>query len=118
MPEATATNRRPIAPRPVRPRELEDSLNHWLYHPLAWQLAKLLARTPLTPNQVSVAGGLTVVCAGISYVSPMWGGGAYFTACVRSTKRFNRDGARDLATAVTTHSVGDCEQREMIIDEV
>lgn len=61
----------------MRPRELEDTLNHRLYHPLAWQLAKLLARTPLTPNQVSVAGGLTVVCAGIAYISPLWGGGAW-----------------------------------------
>lgn len=63
--------------RPMRPRELEDTLNHKLYHPLAWQLAKLLARTPLTPNQVSVTGGVTVVCAGIAYVSPMWGGGVW-----------------------------------------
>ena len=60
--------------RPLRPRELEDTLNHKLYHPLAWQLARLLAHTPLTPNQVSVIGGLTVVCAGIAYASPLWGG--------------------------------------------
>ena len=58
----------------MRPRELEDTLNHKLYHPLAWQLAKLLARTLLTPNQVSVFGALTVVCAGIAYTSPLWGG--------------------------------------------
>ena len=63
--------------RPLRPRELEDTLNHKLYHPLAWQLARLLARTPFTPNQVSVAGGLSVVCAGIAYVSPLWGGEAW-----------------------------------------
>ncbi|MDP3677360.1 MAG: CDP-alcohol phosphatidyltransferase family protein [Novosphingobium sp.] len=61
----------------MRPRELEDTLNHRLYHPLAWQLARVLARTPLTPNQVSVAGGLTVVCAGIAYTSPLWGGGTW-----------------------------------------
>ena len=58
--------------RPLRPRELEDTLNHRLYHPLAWQLARMLARTPLTPNQVSVIGGLTVVSAGIAYISPLW----------------------------------------------
>lgn len=70
-----ATSRPPLnLVRPMRPRELEDTLNHKLYHPLAWQLAKLLARTPLTPNQVSVCGGLTVVCAGIAYTSPLWGG--------------------------------------------
>ncbi len=56
--------------RPQRPRELEDPLNHYLYHPLAWQLARLLARTPLTPNMVSVFGGLTVVAAGVVYLQP------------------------------------------------
>ncbi len=56
--------------RPQRPRELEDPLNHYLYHPLAWQLARVLARTPLTPNIVSVFGGLMVVAAGIVYLQP------------------------------------------------
>lgn len=63
-------------PRPKRPRELQDSLNFHLYHPLAWRLARLLARTPLTPNQVSVIGGCFVVAAGIVYVQTFlhsWG---------------------------------------------
>ncbi|MCA1661610.1 MAG: CDP-alcohol phosphatidyltransferase family protein [Novosphingobium sp.] len=60
--------------RPLRPPELEDPLNRWLYHPLSWRLARLLARTPVTPNQVSVFGGLTVVAAGALYVAPLWGG--------------------------------------------
>jgi len=59
-------------PRPKRPRELQDSLNFHLYHPLAWRLATLLARTPLTPNMVSVIGGCFVVAAGIIYAQP-WG---------------------------------------------
>ena len=53
--------------RPQRPRELQDPLNFHLYHPLAWQLAKVLARTPVTPNMVSVAGGSLVVLAGVFY---------------------------------------------------
>ncbi len=53
--------------RPKRPRELQDSLNYYLYHPLAWQLARLLAKTPITPNVVSVIGGGFVVAAGIVY---------------------------------------------------
>ena len=74
-PDAGSVRARPLnLVRPMRPRELEDTLNHKLYHPLAWQLARLLARTPLTPNQVSVSGGLSVVCAGIAYISPLWGG--------------------------------------------
>ncbi len=58
--------------RPQRPRELQDSLNHYLYHPLAWQLARLLAKTPITPNMVSVIGALFVIGAGIAYAQP-WG---------------------------------------------
>lgn len=62
-----------IAPSaPMRPRELQDPLNFYLYHPLAWQLAKLLARTPASPNMVSVAGGSLVVLAGIAYAQPGW----------------------------------------------
>lgn len=53
--------------RPMRPRELQDSLNYHLYHPLAWRLALLLAKTPITPNMVSVVGGSFVVAAGIVY---------------------------------------------------
>jgi phosphatidylglycerophosphate synthase len=65
----------PAAPqprRPTRPRELQDALNYHLYHPLAWQLARVLARTALTPNVVSVIGGCFVVAAGIAYSQPGW----------------------------------------------
>lgn len=58
--------------RPQRPRELQDGLNFFLYHPLAWQLARQLAKTPVTPNMVSVLGGLMVVAAGIAYSMPYW----------------------------------------------
>ncbi len=60
------------ARRPQRPRELQDPLNHYLYHPLAWKLARALAHTPLTPNMVSVIGGGFVVAAGIVYAQG-WG---------------------------------------------
>ncbi|MCB2056892.1 MAG: CDP-alcohol phosphatidyltransferase family protein [Novosphingobium sp.] len=63
---------RPGPARPQRPRELQDPLNHYLYHPLAWQLARGLARTPVTPNMVSVFGGLMVIAAGICYASLDW----------------------------------------------
>lgn len=53
--------------RPQRPRELQDPLNHYLYHPLAWQLARLLAATPITPNMVSVVGAGFVVAAALVY---------------------------------------------------
>jgi phosphatidylglycerophosphate synthase len=63
-------------PKPQRPRELQDPLNFYLYHPLAWKLALKLAKTPLTPNMVSVVGGCFVVAAGIVYAQAQslgWG---------------------------------------------
>lgn len=62
--------------RPQRPRELQDPLNHYLYHPLAWQVARGLAPTPVTPNMVSVLGGLMVVAAGVVYAQPWYPWGA------------------------------------------
>jgi phosphatidylglycerophosphate synthase len=58
--------------RPLRPRELQDPLNHYLYHPLSWQLARRLAPTPVTPNMVSVFGGLCVVGAAFAYALNDW----------------------------------------------
>jgi len=58
--------------RPMRPRELQDPLNCYLYHPLAWQLARRLAATPITPNMVSVCGALMVIAAGIAYTTLAW----------------------------------------------
>jgi phosphatidylglycerophosphate synthase len=55
-----------------RPRELEDALNFYIYHPLAWQLAKQLSRTPLTPNAVSGLGAGCVVAAAAVYAQPWW----------------------------------------------
>jgi phosphatidylglycerophosphate synthase len=60
------------AKRPVRPRELQDWLNYYFYHPLAWQLARGLARTPITPNMVSIAGAGCVVAAGVAYAQPWY----------------------------------------------
>lgn len=58
--------------RPRRPRELQDPLNHYIYHPLAWQLARQLAKTPVTPNMVSVIGGCFVIAAAFVYAQPGW----------------------------------------------
>lgn len=58
--------------RPQRPRELQDPLNHYLYHPLAWQLARRLAHTPLTPNMVSVFGACMVIAAAAAYAQPWY----------------------------------------------
>jgi phosphatidylglycerophosphate synthase len=58
--------------RPMRPRELQDPLNHYLYHPLSWQLARRLAQTPITPNMVSVIGALCVIAAAFAYAQQVW----------------------------------------------
>lgn len=58
--------------RPKRPPELEDPLNTWLYHPLAWHLARALSHTPVTPNIVSVLGAAMVVAAGVAYTGLAW----------------------------------------------
>jgi len=71
---STPAKRAPMK-RPARAREMQDALNHYIYHPLAWQLARALAPTPLTPNMVSVFGGLLVMAAGFVYWStsgPGW----------------------------------------------
>lgn len=69
MPE----NQRAAAPLPPkRPRELQDPLNLYLYHPLAWRLALLLAKTPVTPNMVSIFGGLLVIAAAVVYTELSW----------------------------------------------
>ncbi|MFM5950324.1 MAG: CDP-alcohol phosphatidyltransferase family protein [Novosphingobium sp.] len=62
----------PRIERPMRPRELQDPLNFYLYHPLAWQLARLLAPTPITPNMVSVIGAGFVVAAALAYTQLSW----------------------------------------------
>ena len=72
MNNVTAPLQQPDPVRPQRPRELQDPLNYYLYHPLAWQLARVLARTPLTPNAVSVLGALMVVAAGLAYTQLAW----------------------------------------------
>ncbi len=76
MEQAIAGVKRGKPARPQRPRELQDPLNHYLYHPLAWQLARGLAHTPITPNMVSVFGALMVVAAGVVYANLAWPVGA------------------------------------------
>ncbi|UAB77817.1 CDP-alcohol phosphatidyltransferase family protein [Erythrobacter sp. SCSIO 43205] len=51
-----------------RPRELEDWFNFYLYHPLSMRLAKALAPTWVTPDMLSIMGGLMIVMATVAYV--------------------------------------------------
>jgi phosphatidylglycerophosphate synthase len=58
----------PGAPPPSRPRELEDWLNLYVYHPLSARLARLLVPTGITPNMVSVGSALCLLAATWSFV--------------------------------------------------
>ena len=59
----------------LRPREAEDWLNRYVYHPPARRLARLLAPTGITPNMVSIAGGVSIVAAGGAYTLIPWPAG-------------------------------------------
>lgn len=70
-----AADKEPAAPRPpgtVRPAEMDDWLNRRIYHPLGRMLARALVPTAVTPNMVSVAGGLLVALAGVLYTQLSW----------------------------------------------
>jgi len=62
----------PPPKRSGRPPEMDDWLNARIFHPLAQRLARLLVPTPLTPNMVSVAGGLAIVAAALLYTRLDW----------------------------------------------
>ena len=59
-------------PSRSRPRELEDGLNFYLYHPLAARLARLLKPTGISPNAVSVFGCFLVWGAAWAYTGLAW----------------------------------------------
>lgn len=74
---APALGPAPVVRAPAgRVRELEDPLNHYLYHPLAFRLAKLLQPTGTSPNAVSAASGALVCAAAILYTGVAWPIGA------------------------------------------
>jgi hypothetical protein len=56
-----------IRPR-SRPRELEDPLNLFVYHPLSARLARLLAPTGISPHLISVGSALCLLAATWSFV--------------------------------------------------
>jgi hypothetical protein len=61
---------------PMRPRELQDSMNRHLFHPLAARLARLLLPTGLSPNAVSIFGLLLLWGATYCYLAVHWPEGA------------------------------------------
>ena len=58
----------PRRPAQVKPRELADPLNHYLFHPLANRLAVMLRPTGISPNTVSLISGMVVMAATLAYL--------------------------------------------------
>jgi phosphatidylglycerophosphate synthase len=56
----------------VRPPEVQDGLNRFIFHPLAHRLARALHPTGISPNLVSVAGTLLVWGAAFAYTGMDW----------------------------------------------
>ncbi len=61
-----------LSPAPGRPGEIEDPTNRWLVHPVSRALVDGLVHTPITPNQVSIAGFLVGVAGALAYVRLPW----------------------------------------------
>ncbi|MHB8527991.1 MAG: CDP-alcohol phosphatidyltransferase family protein [Caulobacteraceae bacterium] len=55
-----------------RPPEIEAPTNRWLVHPISRALVDLLIRTPVTPNQVSVASVFMAAAAAACYLVLAW----------------------------------------------
>jgi phosphatidylglycerophosphate synthase len=60
------------AAAPGRPREIESVTNLWLVHPASRALVDVLTRTPVTPNQVSVASVFAAGGAALAYAAAPW----------------------------------------------
>lgn len=63
----------PPKPRPAgKPPEMDGWSNRHIFHPLARRLAAALALTLVSPNMVSLGGGLLVAAAALLYVGLDW----------------------------------------------
>jgi phosphatidylglycerophosphate synthase len=56
----------------TRPPELEDWMNRVVIHPISRRVALALRHTPVTPNMVSCASGLSLASAGLAYTLIDW----------------------------------------------
>ncbi len=60
------------APAPGRPNEIEGVTNVWLIHPISRRVVDVLAKTPITPNQVSVASVFFAAAGAASFAGLPW----------------------------------------------
>jgi len=62
----------PQGAAPGRPNEIEGVTNVWLIHPISRRVVDVLARTPITPNQVSVASVVFAAAGAASFAALPW----------------------------------------------
>ena len=60
----TAEAATPVKPT-YKPRDVEETLDIWIFRPVAQRVVAVLAGTPLTPNQVTVLSGFVGILAGL-----------------------------------------------------
>jgi phosphatidylglycerophosphate synthase len=70
--DSLASPAAPTPPAPGRPAEIEEPTNRYLVHPLSRAVATALIRTPITPNQVSVASVFMAAGAGGCFLTLSW----------------------------------------------
>lgn len=61
-PASPASGGSPVA---VKPLEAEELVDEYFHRPPARIVVRFLARTPITPNQVTLLSGLVGVAAGV-----------------------------------------------------
>lgn len=59
----TAVASRPV---PAKPPEVEELVDEYVHRPLARRLVRLLVRTPITPNQVTLLSAIVGVAGGVA----------------------------------------------------
>jgi len=72
MKSSASSSGPPTDPAPGRPAEIEEPTNLYLVHPVSRALVTLLIRTPVTPNQVSVASVAMAGAAALCYAQLAW----------------------------------------------
>ena len=68
----TTTQSTPQGQAPGRPNEIEGVTNVWVIHPISRRVVDVLARTSITPNQVSVASVFFAAAGAASFAALPW----------------------------------------------
>src|SRR3984893_2252500 len=70
-------------------REVEETLDVWIYRPLGYQLARAARLLGLTPNAVTAIGGLLGILAGHLFLYRGWVPSAWGIALLVTSEAFD-----------------------------